>query len=138
MTSFRDFDQTLATLTVKEAGDYIYFTAPELPDGLTPFAIINEEPAVTGLIPLQQAKDNNIEYSAVFTRIILDIEDSLNTPGLTAAVSQNLASMSITCNVVTGYYYAHVFVPREQAQDAIRLLEELSEQARGWVASDRS
>lgn len=134
--TFKDFDQTLATLTVEEAGNYIYYTAQQIPDTLHPFAVVNEEPAQTALITLEEANKNNISSRDVFTRIILHIEDSHTTPGLTAAISQNLASASITCNIVTGFYNAHVFVPRAQAKEAIHLLHELSRQARGWVNLD--
>lgn len=137
MTVFRDFDQTLATLNAELGGEYVYYTATTLPEQLLPFAVINEEPAKTALITVQQASKFGIPSDEpTFTRIILDIEDALNTPGLTATIGQTLASLSIPCNIVTGYYHAHVFVPTDKAQDAIDMLNDLSRQARGWMKSE--
>ncbi|MDO5747434.1 MAG: hypothetical protein Q4P66_07245 [Actinomycetaceae bacterium] len=137
MTAFRDFDQTLATLNAQTGGQYVYYTATTLPNGLEPFAVINEEPAHTALISVDDAKKHHISYEGeTFTRIILDIEDALNTPGLTATIGQTLASLSIPCNIVTGYYHAHVFVPTSKAKDAIDMLNDLARQARGWMKSE--
>jgi hypothetical protein len=50
---------------------------------------------------------------------------SLHAIGLTAAVSQALASKYISCNVIAGLYHDHIFVPWRR-MDALAAIEALS------------
>jgi hypothetical protein len=52
---------------------------------------------------------------------------------LTAAVSATLAGEGMSCNVVAGFYHDHLFVPHDSAVQAVKLLEDLAEQARAGL-----
>ena len=65
-------------------------------------------------------------------RITLNIHSSLEAVGLTAAVSQALASEAISANVVAGFYHDHIFVPRATGERAVACLTLLSATAEGF------
>ena len=97
-------------------------TLPDLSDPLL-FALIRES---EGLTVIQQVNDRPAEESATFARITLQVYSDLAAVGLTAAVSQALATEGICANMVAGYHHDHVFVPYVQAEAAMRCLEALS------------
>ena len=51
----------------------------------------------------------------------------LHAVGLTAAVASCLAEQGISANVLAAYYHDHVFVPHDQAEDAMHALQLLSQ-----------
>ncbi|MES1947016.1 hypothetical protein C84B14_06693 [Salinisphaera sp. C84B14] len=57
--------------------------------------------------------------------ITLKVYSSLAAVGLTAAVADVLAEADIACNVVAGTRHDHLFVPLDQADQAMALLEAL-------------
>ena len=61
--------------------------------------------------------------------IQLDVQSALNAVGLTAAVSQALTQEGISCNVVAAYHHDHLFVPEDQAQRALQVLQALQRKA---------
>jgi len=58
-------------------------------------------------------------------RITLTVHSSLEAVGLTAAVAGALARQGISANVVAAFYHDHIFVPRDQAERAVAVLEKL-------------
>jgi hypothetical protein len=61
--------------------------------------------------------------------ITLEVRSSLAAIGLTAAVAGVLADADIACNVVAGTRHDHLFVPQDQADQAMALLEALQRRA---------
>ncbi len=131
---FFDFDSALAQLDPQVCGTYVYCDAQDLPDDVTPFAWIREDEGPCALIPLEQARAHEIEYSHdVLSRISLGVKMAISLQGLTGTVAQNLAAAQIPCNVISGMRHDHLFVPARRAHDAMATLSRLSEQARGWA-----
>jgi uncharacterized protein len=60
--------------------------------------------------------------------ITLTVHSALEAVGLTAAFSKALADVNISCNVVAGYYHDHIFVPQQDAEKAMAVLESLAHQ----------
>ena len=58
--------------------------------------------------------------------ITLRVHSALEAVGLTAAVSTALARAGIACNVVAGVHHDHLFVPIEQADQALATLQTLT------------
>ena len=54
------------------------------------------------------------------------MHSSLHAVGLTAAVAAELSRNFISANVVAGFYHDHVLVPSDQAEEALKHLENLS------------
>ena len=64
------------------------------------------------------------DYPA-FARITLSAETDLLAVGITAAVSKVLAENGISCNVIAAFHHDHLFVPRDQKEQALTLLKDI-------------
>ena len=82
------------------------------------FALIREDDGVTAIV---SAEDGD------FARITLQVHSALDGVGLTAAVAGVLAEAGIACNVVAGFHHDHLFVPWERREEALELLQRLSQ-----------
>ena len=81
---------------------------------------------MTIIITKNKADKNKLSYESVFNKITLEIHSSLDAVGLTAAFSKQLTEYNISANVVAGYYHDHIFVPKDKAQLAVKVLEKLT------------
>lgn len=133
MPGISDLDQNLASLDARPNGLYVYVSLPEVPEGLTPFATIHEDEGITLIVTEQEARDAGLPLDETYARITLGVHSALDSIGLTATVAQTLASRSISCNVVAGYYHDHLFVQADRATEAAELLDGLTRQAKGWL-----
>jgi hypothetical protein len=84
------------------------------------FAVFREDEGTTAILPGERA-------GMPFARITLMVHSALEGVGLTAAVSGALAQAGIACNVVAGYHHDHLFVPWERREEALELLQCLSQ-----------
>ena len=82
------------------------------------FALIREDEGLTAIIA---------DADGAFARITLMVHSALDGVGLTAAVSGALAAAGIACNVVAGFHHDHLFVPWERRDEALGLLQRLSQ-----------
>lgn len=90
----------------------------------TAFALIKEEEGMTLV-----AADKPPGRKGQFARITLQVHSDLEGVGLTAAVSTALADAGIACNVIAAFHHDHLLVPWERREEAMRVLEQLSEDA---------
>ena len=112
---------------VLNPGRYMFVTLP--PDqSLDLHAIVASVREPEGLSVVLTEEDANglgLEASYVAAWITLTIQSDLAAVGLTAAFSNALAHAGISCNVVAGKHHDHLFVPHEQAQMAMSVLNAL-------------
>lgn len=94
-------------------------------------ATFRETEGTTLIVPLERAEEFDV-CSEPMARITLNIHSSLAAVGLTAAVSQALASEAISANVVAGFYHDHIFVPQTAGERALACLTLLSAAAEGF------
>ena len=94
-------------------------------------ATFQETEGMTLIVPWQRAEEFDV-CSEPMARITLNIHSSLEAVGLTAAVSQALASEAISANVVAGFYHDHIFVPQTAGKRAVACLTLLSATAEGF------
>ena len=94
-------------------------------------ATFRETEGTTLIVPWERAEEFNV-CSEPMARITLNIHSSLEAVGLTAAVSQALASEAISANVVAGFYHDHIFVPQTMGKRAVACLKLLSAAAEGF------
>ena len=110
-------------------GDFVFCTVANMKYGdhaeLQPIASVQEAEGLTLVLDKHTAEEAGLAYDAVFNCITLQVHSSLEAVGLTAAVSSKLAANGISANVIAAYYHDHVFVPKEKAQLALKLLTEL-------------
>jgi hypothetical protein len=96
-------------------------------NSLNPLCLFQEEEGVTVIIPKHQADNASLSHAVVCAWITLTVYSSLEAVGLTAAVSKALTDANISCNVIAAYHHDHIFVPIQDAQHAMKVLENLSE-----------
>ena len=94
-------------------------------------ATFRETEGTTLIVPWERAEEFDVS-SEPMARITLNIHSSLEAVGLTAAVSQALASEAISANVVAGFYHDHIFVPQTAGERALACLTLLSAAAEGF------
>jgi len=99
------------------------------------FAVIREDEGTTAIMAGSDMAGSGMAGSgmagsgegAAFARITLMVHSALEGVGLTAAVSTALAEAGIACNVVAGFHHDHLFVPWERRDEALELLQRLSQ-----------
>ncbi|ARF80609.1 ACT domain-containing protein [Kitasatospora aureofaciens] len=108
-------------------GRYVYCTLPaKVPAGMRPVVTVAEPEGVTMVVTQEEADALGLRYEYVAAWITLQIHSALEAVGLTAAVAGRLAEEGISCNVVAGFHHDHLFVAADDAERAVRALEELS------------
>ena len=89
-------------------------------------AVFREKEAVTLVVRRSFADELNLQYESIFSWITLQVHSSLEAVGLTAAFSTALAHAGISCNVIAAYYHDHIFVPQQEAERAMHVLQHLN------------
>ncbi|KSV75207.1 hypothetical protein N185_17660 [Sinorhizobium sp. GW3] len=91
-------------------------------DGLNPIATFQEKEGLTIILEKGRAHQAGFATSLAMRQITLNVNSALDGVGLTAGVAASLAEADIPCNMVAAYHHDHIFVPRDLADDALRLL----------------
>lgn len=126
-TGERDLNTLLQSLEPRlENGEWVFVTVDTVPDGITPLATFLEAGGQSLLVRRGEAEAAGLSYDFIGAWISLTVHSALDAVGLTAAVAGQLASAGISCNVVAARNHDHLFVPYEDAQRALGLIEKLS------------
>lgn len=120
-------------MELKPQGNYVFVVLDEIPEGVEPFATVREYEGMTIVISERRAKEAGLPLDKRFTRISLDVPSSLESVGMVATIAQILAARSITCNYLAGFHRDHLFVQVDKAEEALEILSDLKEQAKGWL-----
>ena len=129
MQAIADLEQLLAHMQpALNPGRYAFVAVP---DGVTldPHRIIasmREPEGLSAILPEQDALALGLPVAFVAAWITLTVHSDLAAVGLTAAFARALADAGIGCNVVAGVRHDHLFVPFDQAQQAMDALRALS------------
>ena len=129
-------DESLAVLDPQLGGVYVFVSTDSIPPGLEPFAVVREAEGLTLIVSMDQALQYGYADQKSYRRITIGAVTALDSVGVTATLSQTIASRDIPCNVVAGYYHDHLFVPSEDAQEVMALLRQLAKQAEGWLPKE--
>lgn len=128
MQAIRDLDRLLAQMEpVLNPGRYAFVAVPEgvaLDPGRI-VASVREPEGLSAIVPEQDALELGLQVAFVAAWITLTVHSDLAAVGLTAAFSRALADAGIGCNVVAGIRHDHLFVPFDQAQQALDVLRAL-------------
>ncbi|MFT4534759.1 MAG: hypothetical protein ACJA1A_000298 [Saprospiraceae bacterium] len=129
MAGETDLEKLIANMEpVLNEGDYVFATVAnldEIPRSVT-ICEIKEIEGVTIVLSKYDADRLNISYDYVAAWITLNIHSSLDAVGLTAAFSAALGNNGISCNVIAGYYHDHIFVPKQDKINAIKVLWDMT------------
>jgi len=109
-------------------GEFVFCTFADYhpPPNLDPVCYFREQEGMTLILSREQAGEESISYTNIFSWITLTVHSSLEAVGLTAAVATALADSNISCNVVAAYFHDHIFVPVKDSKRAMEILENLS------------
>ncbi|PSR15950.1 transporter [filamentous cyanobacterium CCP3] len=111
--------------------EYVFCSIPnQNPDSssLEPLGWFREAEGLTLILDRTEAEAAGLPYDTVFALITLTVHSSLEAVGFLAAIATRLASHGISVNPVSAVYHDHLFVPVAQAETALALLHELSQQ----------
>lgn len=129
MTGENDLDQLLRTMApVVCPGTFVYctFSQASLPDGLEAISTFREAEGLTAIVPKANAEALGLHFEFESTLITLSVHSSLAAVGFLARVCRALAASSIPCNVVSGFYHDHLFVPCDRLPEALEALGRLT------------
>ncbi|WAC00544.1 ACT domain-containing protein [Pseudomonas putida] len=109
-------------------GEYVFCTVPDFA-GLSPDDVVGsfkEKEGLTLIIERSRAEALGLKFDFVAAWITLTIHSALDAIGLTAAFSTALGQAGISCNVIAAYFHDHVFVGKDDAQKAMKVLNTLA------------
>ncbi len=89
-------------------------------------ATFNEDEGLSLILSEGVARAHGLPMDLPMRRITLTVHSALDGVGLTSAVATALAEAGIPCNMVAAYHHDHAFVPADRADEALRLLRDLS------------
>ncbi|MEO0973456.1 MAG: ACT domain-containing protein [Pseudomonadota bacterium] len=116
-------------------GEYVFCTFPGADYGdhadMEPIASCWEREGMTLVVPRAAADAKGFRYGTTYRAVSFGVHSSLDSVGLTAVVTQRLATHGISVNVIAGYYHDHLFVPTQSADDTLRALQELRDSQSG-------
>jgi len=121
-----DLDELLLTMRPEPRDGEFVIVASEA--DLPAEAVIRESEGTTLVLRREQADAAGIPYDFVAAWITLTVHSDLAAVGLTAAFSTALADAGISCNVLAGFHHDHLLVPADRRDDALEVLNALSEQ----------
>lgn len=128
MQSITDLQELLAHMQpVLNPGRYAFVAIPDkvVLDPRRIIASVRESEGLSAILPEQDARDLELPVAFVAAWITLTVHSDLAAIGLTAAFARALADAGIGCNVVAGVRHDHLFVPFDQAQQAMDALRAL-------------
>ena len=132
MSAITALDKLLKSMKPELLGaDFVFCTVPgSLAEyvSLNPVATFSEAEGLTLVLEKGVAEGAELQFEGSFRQITLTVHSSLEAVGLTAAVSEKLASKGISANVIAAYYHDHIFVQSSKADLALSALQEFDVQ----------
>ncbi len=111
---------------------FVFCTTPKefsLPRNISPQALFQEKEGTTLILRERDAKEAGLDYAFPSRMITLNIHSSLEAVGFMAVIASCLAKNDISVNPVSAFFHDHLFVPKDKAALAMRLLKDLSNNA---------
>lgn len=116
---------------VMQEGIFVFCTLPEggrLPASINPRLTFREPEGTTVVIRREEAESAELFHQFASRLITLSVHSSLEAVGFLAVIITRLAKAGISVNAVSAFYHDHLFVPDHKANEALRILRDLSTQ----------
>ncbi|MCC2594106.1 ACT domain-containing protein [Tessaracoccus sp. OS52] len=127
MIAVSDLDELLRTMSPEpKPGRFVFATVGDGDIGSPILATVVEPEGLSVVLTQEDADRLGLAYDFVAGWITLRVHSALDAVGLTAAVSNALATAGISCNVIAGHHHDHLLVPIDRLDDALTLLRQLS------------
>jgi hypothetical protein len=113
-------------------GIFVFCTIPddqEILATLKPLLIFREREGTSVIVRREDAERAALPHQFPARQITLTVHSSLEATGFLAAIASRLAEAGISVNAVSAFYHDHLFVPQHRAEEALRLLHDMSKQA---------
>ena len=130
MTGETNLDTLLKTMKPKlNMGVFVFCTVKNLTLVNLNESVLffKEEEGYTIIVKKEVADTLKLDYTFISSWITLTVHSSLEAVGLTAAFSKALADNGIGCNVVAAFYHDHIFVPIQDTDKAMAVLNSFTE-----------
>jgi hypothetical protein len=114
-----------------QEGNFVFCSLPndrEIPTSLRPVLTFREREGTTLIVRQEEAESARLPCQFTSRQITLTIHSSLEAVGFLGAITGLLANAGISVNAVSAFYHDHLFVPEHRADEALRLLLDLSTQ----------
>jgi len=108
----------------------------EVPATIKPLFLFHEQEGATIVVRREEAESAGLAYRFVSRLITLTVHSSLEAVGFLAAITARLAEPGISVNAVSAFHHDHLFVPDDRADEALRLLRDLSMAAKGQFLAE--
>ena len=115
-----------------QEGIFVFCSLPEheeIPAALRPVHIFREREGTTLIVRREEAEAAGLTHQFASRMITLTVHSSLEAIGFLAAVTGRLAAAGISVNAVSAFYHDHLFVPAHKADEALRHLQDMNNQA---------
>ena len=134
MSGETDLKVLFSNLKVRKSEELYVFVscAPEdaakkLTDNLPVLMRFEEAEGTTFILTKSLAETYNLSYEFESFCLTLDIHSSLEAVGFMARIASLLAEAQIPVNPVAGFYHDHLFIPAKKADEALSLLQNLTD-----------
>ena len=110
-------------------GVFVFCSIPageEIPATLTPVLTFREREGTTLVSQREAAESAGLSHQFASRLITLTVHSSLEAVGFLAEITARLAEVGISVNAVSAYSHDHLFVPEHRADEALRLLQDMS------------
>ena len=133
MPGERDLAMLLQNMKPEMHDDvFVFCSIPadkEIPAAFRPVYLFREREGTTLVMRREEAESAGLPYQFVSRLITLTVHSSLEAVGFLAAITGRLAQAGISVNAVSAYYHDHLFVPEHRADEALRVLQDMSKPA---------
>ena len=127
MTGEEDLGRLLAGMRPRlREGRHVFATVTGERPALRPVVTVIEDEGTTLVLRADDAAAAGLDGAFPCAWITLEVVSSLAAVGFLAAVTTALAGAGIGVNPVAGFHHDHLFVPWEQRDRALEVLQELS------------
>lgn len=130
MTGECDLDALLRNMKpVMRPGTFVFCTIPTngpVPAELNPLLAFREQEGTTLVILREEAEAAGLRYAFASRLITLTVHSALDAVGFLAEVTARLAEAGISVNAVSAFHHDHLFVPADEADEAMAVLRAIS------------